>query len=141
MSELITDFRKPIADKTGLIDDAAGMKSDDAGMINEDSGMIDENTGMITRKKAKISEKKPERKKRSRERGSDKKRRKYNPITLRNLKQFQNIPFEQTNASDKWIWIIIGIVIAIIAIIVGWKIYEWWKEKPRNDKAKTLTDN
>jgi len=83
---------------------------------------------------------KSKKKKRSRERGPDKKRRKYNPITLRNLKQFQNIPFEQTNSSNNLVWIIIGVIALVVAIII-WRIYEWWKEKPRNDKAKTLTDN
>ena len=87
------------------------------------------------------TEKIPEIKRYRGQRGPDKARRSISVNSLRNLKPLQNATFEQTNASDKWIWIIIGIVIAIIAIIVGWKIYEWWKEKPRNDKAKTLTDN
>ncbi len=89
----------------------------------------------------KIPEIIPEIKRYRGQRGPDKARRSISVNSLRNLKPLQNATFEQTNASDKWIWIIIGIVIAIIAIIVGWKIYERWKEKPRNDKAKTLTDN
>ena len=116
MYELITDFGKKIDSKTGLIDDTAGMKSGDA--------------GMITGKKTKISEKSSERKKRSRERGPDRKRRNYNRITLRNLKQFQNIPFEQTNGSNNLVGIIIGIIALVVAIII-WRIYEWWKEKQR----------
>ena len=75
------------------------------------------------------TEKIPEIKRYRGQRGPDKARRSINVNSLRNLKPLQNATFEQTNDSNKWIWIIIGIVIAVIAIIVGWKIYEWWKEK------------
>jgi len=74
------------------------------------------------------TEKIPEIKRYRGQRGPDKARRSISVNSLRNLKPLQNATFEQTNDSDKWIWIIIGIVIAIIAIIVGWKIYEWWKD-------------
>ena len=83
----------------------------------------------------KIPEIIPEIKRYRGQRGPDKARRSISVNSLRNLKPLQNATFEQTNASDKWIWIIIGIVIAIIAIIVGWKIYEWWKEK-QEEKGK-----
>jgi len=129
MSELITDSGKIIADKTGMIENTAGM-------INGDAGMMDDNTGMININREGISEKISKRRKRSRERGPDKQPRKYNPITLGNLKQFRNIPLEKPNDSNLWFWIIIGIVIAVIAIILGWKIYEWWKEK-QEEKGKT----
>ena len=128
MSELITDSGKIIADKTGMIENTAGM-------IDGDAGMMDDNTGMINMNREGISETIPKRRKRSRERGPDKQQRKYNPITLGNLKQFRNIPLEKPNDSDLWFWIIIGIVIAVIAIILGWKIYEWWKEK-QEEKGK-----
>jgi len=136
---LITDFRKPIADKTGMLENTAGMKSDDAGMINESTGMININ-------REGISEKTPKRSKRSRERGPDKQPRKYNPITLGNLKQFRNIPLEKPNGSNLWFWIIIVIVIVVIAIILGWKIHEWWKEKQQSknfsdEKENSLLEN
>ncbi len=128
MSELMTDSGETIANKTGLIDDTAGMKNGDAEMMGDDTGMKDENSGMITGKKTRINEKSPKRKKRSRERGPDTKPRKYNRITLRNLKQFQNIPFEQTNGSNNLVWIIMGIIALLVAIII-WRIYEWQKDK------------
>jgi len=80
----------------------------------------------------KIPEIIPEIKRYRGQRGPDKAKRSISLNSLRNLKPLQNATFEQTNASDKWIWIIIGIVIAIIAIILGWKIYEWWKEKQQD---------
>ena len=122
MSELITDSGKKTADKTGMIENTTGMIDGDAGMINMN--------------REGISETIPKRRKRSRERGPDKQPRNYNPITLGNLKQFQNIPLEKPKDSNLWFWIIIGIVIAVIAIILGWKIYEWWKEK-QEEKGKT----
>ena len=109
--------------------------------IVDSSEQMDSDTEKIEVSTEKIPEIIPEIKRYRGQRGPDKARRSISVNSLRNLKPFQNATFEQTNASDKWIWIIIGIVIAIIAIILGWKIYEWWKEKPRNDKAKTLTDN
>jgi len=116
MSKLITDSGKTMVDKTGMMED---------------------NAGMININREEISETTPKRRKRSRERGPDKKPRNYNLITLRNLKQFRNIPLEKPNNSNLWFWIIIGIVIAVIAIILGWKIYEWWKEK-QEEKGKTI---
>lgn len=122
MSELITDSGKTMADKTGMMED--------------DAEMMDESTGMININREEISETIPKRRKRSRERGPDKQPRKYNQFTLGNLKQYRNIPLKKPNDSNLWFWIIIGIVIAVIAIIVGWKIYEWWKEK-QEEKGKT----
>ncbi len=61
------------------------------------------------------------------QRGPDKAPRRYNPITLKNLKQFQNtIP--QKTASNNWIWVVVGIVVAVVAAIITWRIYVWWKE-------------
>ena len=69
------------------------------------------------------------------ERGPDKNKRKFNPNSLKNLIQYQNIPLEKPNDSNLWFWIIIVIVIVVIAIILGWKIYEWWKKK-QEEKGK-----
>ena len=115
MSELITDSGKKTANNTGMIDD--------------DAGMIDESAGMININREGISEKIPKRRKRSRERGHDKKPRNYNSITLRNLKQYQNVLTEKNKNSNNWIWILVGIVIAIMLVLLIWKIYDWWKEK------------
>ncbi len=63
------------------------------------------------------------------QRGPDKSTRRFNQNSLRNLKQYQNIPLEKTNDSDKWIWIVVGIIVAVIVGILIWRIYDWWKEK------------
>jgi len=115
MSELITDSGKKTTDKTG--------------MIENDAGMIDDGAGMINMNREGISETIPKRRKRSRERGPDRKPRKYNSITLRNLKQYQNVLTEKNKNSNNWIWILVGIVIAIVLVLLTWKIYDWWKEK------------
>jgi len=72
------------------------------------------------------------------QRGPDKAPRRYNPITLRNLKQFQKTVPQKTG-SNNWIWIVIAIIIAIIIGIVVWRIYEWWKEN-REDKKTELSE-
>jgi len=118
MSELITDSGKTMADKTGMMED--------------DAEMMDESTGMININREEISEKIPKRRKRSRERGPDRKPRKYNSITLRNLKQYQNVLTEKTKNSNNWIWILVGIVIAVVLVLLIWKIYDWWKEKQQD---------
>ena len=66
------------------------------------------------------------------QRGPDKAPRSINPNSLRNLKPFQNIPMEQSNHSDKWIWVLVGIIIAVVLGILIWKIYDWWKEKQQD---------
>jgi len=72
------------------------------------------------------------------QRGSDKTRRSFSPNSLRNLRQYRNgIP--QKTGSNNWIWIVIGIVIAIIIGIVVWRVYEWWKEN-REDKKTELSE-
>jgi len=62
------------------------------------------------------------------QRGPDKAPRRINPKSLGNLKPFQNIPVPKPN-SDKWIWIVIGIVIVLAIIFVIWKIYQRKKNK------------
>ena len=72
------------------------------------------------------------------QRGSDKTPRSFSPNSLRNLRQYRNgIP--QKTGSNNWIWIVIGIVIAIIIGIVVWRVYEWWKEN-REDKKTKLSE-
>ena len=62
------------------------------------------------------------------QRGMDKAPRRYNQNSLRNLRQFKNtIP--QKPDSNNWIWIVVGIVIAVVIAIIMWRIYVWWKEK------------
>jgi len=107
MAEQITDFSE--------------ISTTDAEKIGSDAEKIEVST-------EKIPEIIPEIKRYRGQRGPDKARRRINPNSWRNLKPFQNATFEQTNDSNKWIWIIVGIVIAIIAIIVGWKLYERWKD-------------
>ena len=63
------------------------------------------------------------------QRGPDKSPRNFNRNCLRNLKQYQNIPIQKPSNSNIWIWILIGIVIALVAIILGWKIYDWGKKR------------
>ena len=65
-------------------------------------------------------------------RGLDKGPRKYNPNSLRNLKQYQNIIAEDTENSNNGIWIFVGIIILVIGILI-WRIYEWWKEKRQSE--------
>jgi len=101
-----------------------------------DTEKIGSRTEKIEASTEKIPEIIPEIKRYRGQRGPDKAHRSISVNSLRNLKPLQNATFEQTNDSDKWIWIIIGIVIAVIAIILSWKIYEWWKEK-QEEKGKT----
>jgi len=64
------------------------------------------------------------------QRGPDKSTRRFNQNSLRNLKQYQNNTLtEKTNDSDKWIWIVVGIIVAVIVGILIWRIHDWWKEK------------
>ena len=62
------------------------------------------------------------------QRGTDKSPRRLNPNSLRNLKQYQNSPIPKPN-SDKWVWIVVGILVAVLVGILIWRIYEWQKKK------------
>ena len=69
------------------------------------------------------------------QRGADKTRRSFSPNSLRNLRQYRNaIP--QKTGSNNLIWIVVGIIIAIIIGIVVWRVYEWWKENREDEKTK-----
>jgi len=93
--------------------------------ITSDTEKIDENSEKITSETEKI----PKIIRYRGQRGPDKTPRIFNANSRSNLKQYQNIPLEKPKDSNLWFWIIIVIVIVVIAIILGWKIYKWWKEK------------
>jgi len=114
------------------------LVQDAAGKIDSQTGKIDSQTGKIDSQTGKIAGIIPGKIRYRGQRGPDKAPRRYNPITLRNLRQYRNtIP--QKTASNNWIWIVIGIVIAIIIGIVVWRVYEWWKEN-REDKKTKLSE-
>jgi len=92
--------------------------------IGSTTEKIDKNSEKITSDTEKI----PEIIRYRGQRGPDKTPRIFNANSLSNLKQYQNIHVPKLN-SDKWIWIVIGILAGILAIILIWKIYEWRKEK------------
>ncbi len=93
--------------------------------IGSTTEKIDENSEKITSETEKI----PEIIRYRGQRGPDKTRRIFNANSLSNLKQYQNIPLEKSKGSDKWIWIVIGIVVAILVGVLIWRIYEWSKTK------------
>ncbi|MCH7969161.1 MAG: hypothetical protein IH841_07965 [Thaumarchaeota archaeon] len=110
--------------------------NDSTEKMPESSEQIGSNSEQIGFDTEKISEIIPEQIRYRGQRGPDKNTRSFNANSLRNLKQYQNIPIEKPKGSDKWIWIVIVMVIVVIAIILGWKIYEWCKEK-QQEKGKT----
>jgi len=103
--------------------------------IEDSTEKIGSDSQQIDNEAEKIPEIIPEQIRYRGQRGPDKNPRSFNANSLRNLKQYQNIPLEKPNDSNLWFWIIIVIVIVVIAIILGWKIYEWWKEK-QEEKGK-----
>jgi len=92
--------------------------------ITSDTEKIDENSEKITSETEKI----PKIIRYRGQRGPDKTRRIFNANSRSNLKQYQNIPVTKSN-SDKWIWIVVGMVVAVIVGILIWRIYEWRKKK------------
>ncbi len=103
--------------------------NDSTEKMPESSEQIGSNSEQIGFDTEKISEIIPEQMRYRGQRGSDKVQRNFNRNSLRNLKQYQNIPIEKPKGSDKWIWIIVGMVVAILVGIIIWRIYEWHKEK------------
>ena len=93
-------------------------------------------TEKIGTESEKITEVMPEIKREKGQRGLDKAPRRFNPNSLRNLKQYQNIITEETENSSNWIWILVGIIAVVIGILI-WRIYEWLKEK-KNDGGSEL---
>jgi len=91
---------------------------------NNSTEKIDENSEKITSETEKI----PEIIRYRGQRGPDKTPRRFNANSRSNLKQYQNIPEPKSN-SDKWIWIVIGIVIVLAITFVIWKIYQRKKNK------------
>ena len=81
---------------------------------------IDENSEKITSKTEKITELKPEQIRYRGQRGTDKTPRRFNPNSLRNLKQYQNSPIPKPN-SYKEIWIVVGILVAVLVGILIWR--------------------
>jgi len=71
------------------------------------------------------------------QRGPDKAPRRYNPITLRNLKQFQNTIPQKTD-SNNWIWVVVGILVAIILAIIVWRIYVWRKKDKQDNRLNCV---
>jgi len=98
----------------------------DTEKIGSDTEKIEVNT-------EKIPEIIPEKTRYRGQRGPDKAPRRINPKSLGNLKPFQNIPFEQTNGSNNLVWIIMGIIALLVAIII-WRIYEWQKDKNTSER-------
>ncbi len=92
---------------------------------NNSTEKIDENSEKITSETEKI----PEIIRYRGQRGPDKTRRIFNANSRSNLKQYQNIPIEKPKGSDRWIWIVVGIIVAVIVGILIWRIHDWWKEK------------
>jgi len=92
--------------------------------ITSDTEKIDENSEKITSETEKI----PKIIRYRGQRGPDKTRRIFNANSRSNLKQYQNVPVPKPN-SDKWIWIVVGMVVAVIVGILIWRIHDWWKEK------------
>ncbi len=97
---------------------------DNSEKITSETEKIDANSEKITSETEKI----PEIIRYRGQRGPDKTPRIFNPNSKRNLKQYQNIPLEKSK-SDKWIWVVIGILVAILVGIIIWRIYEWYKDK------------
>ncbi len=108
-----------------------GGDTEKMSQVNEDSTeKIGSDSEQIDNEAEKIPEMIPEQMRHRGQRGPDKNPRSFNANSLRNLKQYQNIPLEKSK-SDKWIWIVVVMVVAAIVGILIWRIYEWKKRKPK----------
>ena len=116
MSEKIMDFPENSADNTEKI----GSESEKIEINSE-----------------KIAEFIPEKREKG-QRGPDKGKRRINPNSLRNLKQYQHTP-RNTENSRNWIWILIGIIITVVGILI-WLIYQSRKEKRQAEKTQELDE-
>ena len=57
------------------------------------------------------------------QRGADKSARRLNANSLRNLRQYPNIPIAKPN-SDKWLWIVLAIAVALVLGLLIWELYQ-----------------
>ena len=117
MSEKIMDFPETITDNTEKI----GSESEKIEINSE-----------------KIAEFIPEKREKG-QRGPDKSKRRINPNSLRNLKQYQHTLPRNTENSRNWIWILIGIIITVVGILI-WLIYQSRKEKRQAEKTQELDE-
>jgi len=99
---------------------------------------ITDNTEEIDSESEKIAEFILEKREKG-QRGPDKGKRRINPNSLRNLKQYQHTFPQNTENSRNWIWILIGIIITVVGILI-WLIYQSRKEKQQSEKTQELDE-
>jgi len=88
----------------------------------------DNNTEKIAVETEVIPEKIPNKRREKGERGPDKSKRRFNPNSLKNLKQFQNNSEQKSENSSNLLWIFVGLITVLIIVLI-WRIIDWWKEK------------
>ncbi len=130
MSEINNNSTEKIAIEPEEIGSTTEKIDENSEKITSDTEKIGENSEKITSETEKI----PKIIRYRGQRGPDKTPRIFNANSRSNLKQYQNIPLEKSKGSDKWIWIVIGIVVAILFGILMWRIYESRKEKQNKEE-------